>query len=169
MDSQESEDVRVWVFMCVCWLRKAWVEKNWWSTPLSSLLHHRYGLSLCCLSDAGDGGQAVRWLLEFLRLCGGGLWDGAKAEWQSDTTGANVAGAQRWILPSIAFHYAGCVGCKAFTCPARQRQHDMQFFLLRKLSYINWVCLKKKHIGNPLKYFWYHFKADFECWGEKRW
>lgn len=28
MDSQESEDVRVWVFMCVYWLRKAWVEKT---------------------------------------------------------------------------------------------------------------------------------------------
>lgn len=83
----------------------------------SSRLHHLHGLSLCRPSDAGDGGQAVRRLLEFLRLRGGGLWDGAKAEWQSDTTGANVAGAQRWILPSIAFHYAGCVGCKAFTCP----------------------------------------------------
>lgn len=78
--------------------------------------------SLClrCLSDAGDGGQAVRGLLEFLRLCGGGFRDGAKAEWQSDTTGADVAGAQRWILPSIAFHNAGGVGCKAFTRPAQR-------------------------------------------------
>lgn len=86
---------------------------------LASSLHHRHlqGLSPCCLSDAGDGGQAVRRLLEFLRLCGGGFWDGAKAEWQSDTTGADVAGAQRWVLPSIALHNAGCVGCKAFTRP----------------------------------------------------
>lgn len=121
MDSQKSEDV---CFMCVGWGHRG---SKLWVTSLPLPLHHLHGLSLCCLSDAGDGGQAVWWLLEFLRLCGGGFWDGAKAKWQSDTTGANVAGAQRRILPSIAFHYAGCVGCKAFTCPAQETTESKVF------------------------------------------
>lgn len=111
---------RVSVYVCIGWGKWGWKMVK----PLtSSHLHHLHGLGPCCLSDAGDGGQAVRWLLEFLRLCGGGLRDGAKTEWQSDTTGANVSWAQRWILPSIAFHYAGCVGCKAFTCPVTKQDN----------------------------------------------
>lgn len=102
--------------LCVYWLRRARVKRPF-APPASATVS---SLCLRCLSDAGDGGQAVRGLLEFLRLCGGGFRDGAKAEWQSNTTGADVAGAQRWILPSIAFHNAGGVGCKAFTRPAQQ-------------------------------------------------
>lgn len=96
-------------------------------TSSSSTTLPGLSLSLRCLSDAGDGGQAVRWLLEFLRLCGGGFWDGAKAERQSDTTRADVAGAQRRILPSIAFHYAGCVGRKAFTRSAQETTGESVF------------------------------------------
>lgn len=106
------------VCLCVYWLRRAKV-KHPLAPPASTTVS---SLCLRCLSDAGDGGQAVRGLLEFLRLCGGGFRDGAKAEWQSDTTGADVAGAQRWILPSIAFHNAGGVGCKAFTRPAQRNR-----------------------------------------------
>lgn len=103
---------------------------------LSSLLHHLHCHSLPCLSDAGDGGQAVRWFLEFLRLCGGRLRDGAKAEWQSYTASANVAWAQRWILPSIAFHNAGCVGCKAFPCSVQHRKEEAFTLLIKKVQQI---------------------------------
>ena len=130
----------VCVCVCVGWGKRG---SKWWKHLAPSLLHHLHGLSLCCLSDAGDGGQAVWWLLEFLRLRGGGFWDGAKAEWQSDTTGANVAGAQRWILPSIAFHNAGCVGCKAFTRPAQETTESVWFqnTLWLKIKDFTWCVL----------------------------
>jgi len=142
-----SLKVCVCVCVCVYWLRKVRVKmvKHLTSSSSSSSSSTTFhGLSLCCPSDAGDGGQAVGWLLELLRLCGGGFWDGAKAEGQSDTTRADVAGAQRWILPPIAFHDAGCVGRKAFTRSAQETTESqvVAFKKARKTSHS--VCLLNK-------------------------
>lgn len=144
MDLQESEDVCVLetqsFHVCFVWRKQETVEH------LSSLLHHLHCHSLPWLSDAGDGGQAVRWLLEFLRLRGGRLRDGTKAEWQSYTARANVAWAQRWILPSIAFHNAGCVGCKAFPCSAQHKREEAFTLLIKQIQ-------SDKQVSNRYKSF----------------
>lgn len=150
MDSQESEDVRVWVFMCVYWLRKAWVEKTG-EAPHFPLSSTTVMVSVCaaCQTLVMEARQFDDfWSFSGCVVGGSGM--------VRKLNGSPILLVPMWPGLSAGF-------CRLLLSTMLDVLDARLSRVLHDKDDMTW----QKKIGNPLKYFWHHFKAHFECWGEK--